>query len=103
VDLVNAFLAHLSVRNFLPATRRAYAYDLLNFLPFLTSSHQLLGEVRPTDLFDYRSSGRACRDVLLGVVIRLTERRGAAPATMNRRVAAVRGLFDYVTLSGDPD
>ena len=35
VELANRFLAHLSVRGFAPATRRAYAYDLLNFLRFL--------------------------------------------------------------------
>jgi hypothetical protein len=53
LDLVNAFLAHLSVRYFSLATRRAYAYDLLTFLRFLSSRHQLLGELRSTDLFDY--------------------------------------------------
>jgi integrase/recombinase XerC len=35
VDVVNAFLDHLSVRNFSAASRRAYAFDLLNFLRFL--------------------------------------------------------------------
>ena len=35
VGTANRFLEHLSVRNFSPATRRAYTYDLLNFLRFL--------------------------------------------------------------------
>ena len=100
LDLVNAFLAHLSVRNFSPATRRAYAYDLLNFLRFLGSRHQLLGEVRPTDLFDYLEWQSLPRCSAGAVVVRLAERGGAAPATMNRRIAAVRGLFEYATLSG---
>jgi len=100
LDLVNAFLAHLSVRNFLPATRRAYAYDLLNFLRFLSSRHQLLGEVRPTDLFDYLEWQSLPRCSAGAVVVRLAERGGVAPATMNRRIAAVRGLFEYATLSG---
>ena len=34
VGAANRFLEHLSVRNFSQATRRAYAYDLLNFLRF---------------------------------------------------------------------
>ncbi len=35
VELANQFLAHLGSRAFSPATVRAYAYDLLNFLRFL--------------------------------------------------------------------
>ncbi len=31
VDVVNAFLDHLSVQNFPAATRRVYAFHLLNF------------------------------------------------------------------------
>lgn len=34
------------------------------------------------------------------VVVRLADRRGAAPVTMNRRVASVRGLFEYAVLTG---
>ena len=34
VELANRFLDHLVGRNFAPATLRAYAYDLLNFLRF---------------------------------------------------------------------
>jgi integrase/recombinase XerC len=34
-DLAIRFLAHLSVRGFAPATRRAYACDVLNFLRFV--------------------------------------------------------------------
>jgi hypothetical protein len=33
-------------------------------------------------------------------VVRLADRRGAAPATMNRRIAAVRGLFEHAVISG---
>ena len=34
-ELVNRFLDHLVVRGFSPATVRAYAFDLANFLGFL--------------------------------------------------------------------
>jgi len=33
-------------------------------------------------------------------VVRLSERRGAAPATQNRRIAAVRGLFEFAVIAG---
>ena len=54
----------------------------------------------PTDLFDYldwqqRPVGTAGRRV-----VRLAGRRGAAPSTMNRRVAAVRGLFEFAVMTG---
>jgi hypothetical protein len=35
VELVNRFLEHLSARGFSPATVRAYAFDLANFLGFV--------------------------------------------------------------------
>ena len=53
VAVVNRFLAHLSFRNFARATRRAYAYDLLNFLRFLAERGIGIVEARPTELFDY--------------------------------------------------
>ena len=34
VGLVNRYLAHLAARGFSPATVRAYAFDVLNFLRF---------------------------------------------------------------------
>src|SRR5713101_8350846 len=82
-ELVNRFLAHLGSRAFSPATVRAYAYDLLNFLRFLAGRRARLADVVPTDLFDYldwqqRPAGMAGRRV-----VRLAERRGAAPSTMN--------------------
>ena len=49
----NRFLDHLTVRGFSPATVRAYAFDLANFAGFLAARSLWLGEVAPTDLFDY--------------------------------------------------
>jgi len=99
-ELVNRFLAHLGARAFSPATVRAYAYDLLNFLRFLAGRDARLADVVAMDLFDYldwqqrpaRTAGQA--------VVRLSAGRGAAPATMNRRVAAVRGLFEFAVMTG---
>jgi len=100
VDLVNGFLAHLGVRCFSPATVRAYAYDLLNFLRFLLSRHAALADVVPTDLFDYLDWQQRPVSTVGAKVVRLAGRRGAAPASMNRRIAAVRGLFGYAVTSG---
>jgi site-specific recombinase XerD len=101
VDVVNGFLEHLSVRNFSPATRRAYAFDLLNFLRFLSGRALRVGAVVPTDLFDYLDWQRQPRgSAQPSVVVELSSRTGAAPATMNRRIAAVRGLFEYAVVAG---
>jgi integrase/recombinase XerC len=101
VEFVNRFLDHLTTRNFSVATRRAYAYDLLNFLRFLDERQLGLAALAPADLFEYldwqggpRSGGRG------RVVVRLNDRRGAAPATLNRRIAAVRGLFEFAVIVG---
>ena len=53
IDLVNSFLSHLWSRAFSPATVRAYAYDLLNFLRFLGQRSARFQDVVATDLFDY--------------------------------------------------
>ncbi len=94
VALVNQFLSHLGSRAFSPATVRAYAYDLLNFLRFLAERCARLQDVVATDLFDYLDWQQR-PTAGTGKVVRLTERRGVSPATMNRRIAAVRGLFEF--------
>jgi len=99
VAVVNRFLAHLYGRNFARATRRAYAYDLLNFLRFLAGRGIGLAEVGPTDLFDYLDWQAQTRRTTGSTVVRLSERRGAAPATQNRRIAAVRGLFEFAVIT----
>jgi integrase/recombinase XerC len=99
-ELVNRFLSHVVSRAFSPATVRAYAYDLLNFLRFLTERRGRLGDVVATDLFDYLDWQQQRSAASAGKVVRLTEYRGAAPATMNRRIAAVRGLFEFAVTVG---
>lgn len=100
VVLVNLFLAHLVARCFSPATVRGYAYDLLNFMRFLGVRRATLADVVATDLFDYLDWQQRPAATAGVRVVRLTDRRGAAPASVNRRVAAVRGLFEFAVISG---
>ncbi len=95
----NRFLDHLTVRGFSPATVRAYAFDLANFAGFLADRSLELGEIAPTDLFDYLDW--QSRQVASGAKVVALRRRGPAPATMNRRIAAVRGLFEHLVITGD--
>jgi site-specific recombinase XerD len=95
----NAFLDHLRARSFSPATVRAYAFDVANFARFLSERGLPLAEVAPMDVFAWvdwqgvRAPGSSSR------VVRLA-RPGAAPATINRRVAAVRAFFEHLMISG---
>ena len=74
-ELVNGFLSHLVARAFSPATVRAYAYDLLNFLRFLAERGAGLRDVVATDLFDYLDWQQRSR-VGAGKVVRLASHRG---------------------------
>jgi integrase/recombinase XerC len=95
----NRFLEHLGLRAFSPATVRAYAFDLANFAGFLADRSLDLVAVAPTDLFDYLDW--QSRQVPSGGKVVALRRRGPAPATMNRRVAAVRGLFEHLVMLGE--
>lgn len=100
VDAANRFLSHLEARQYSPETVRAYAFDLVNFGRFLDERRLGLGEVHPTDLFDYLQwqQSPARRDESQQVVKLV--RRSVAPTTMNRRVASVRGLFEHMVIEG---
>jgi site-specific recombinase XerD len=99
-ELVNRFLAHLVTRGFTAATVRAYAYDLLNLLRFLAEREIALVQVVPTDLFDYLEWQQRPRPTAGRPVVPIGLARGAAPATMNRRIAAARGVFEFAVVSG---
>lgn len=100
VEAVNRFLTHLGARSFSPATVRAYAFDLLNFLRFCATRELVLSGVVAVDLFDYLDWQARPAKGNHERVVRLGQRRGAAPATMNRRIAAVRGLFEHQSMIG---
>jgi site-specific recombinase XerD len=100
VEDANRFLAHLAARAFSPATVRAYAYDLLCFARFCLERRLRLADVTSSDLFDWiawQGDGQRPRS---GNVVKLTPHAGAAPATINRRIAAVRALFEHQVMTG---
>ena len=98
VEAVNGFLGHLQSRAFSPATVRAYAFDLLCFGRFCIDRRLLLAGVAPTDLFDWVDAQMTPGTVPAGRRVVPLARRGAAPATVNRRVAAVRSFFEHLVL-----
>jgi len=98
-DVANRFLGHLEVRSFAAGTVRGYAYDLLNLVRFLTEHGLGLTDVTAADLFDWLE-WQARPQHGSGKVARLDAARGAAPATVNRRVAAARGMFEYAVIVG---
>jgi integrase/recombinase XerD len=107
--LVDEYLAHLVDRNYSPKTVRAYGYDLLAFCRWLatedTQEHPLSG-VTTDVLLRFL---RACREAKVSGrpgrnVVRLSGRRmdQYAATTINRRLAAISGLFTYAAMR-DPD
>src|SRR6266545_1422995 len=98
--VANRFLAHLATRGFSSATIRAYAYDLVNFGRFALERRVSVADAVPTDFFDYLDWQARAKSTAGAKVVRLADRRGPAPATMNRRIAAVRGLFEFAVTAG---
>lgn len=103
LDAANRFLAHLAARAFSPATIRAYAFDLLNFARFCLERDIGLDDAVPTDIFEWVEWQGAGRRPAKGNVVKLTQHAGAAPGTVNRRVAAVRALFEHQVMLGARD
>jgi site-specific recombinase XerD len=99
-DAANRFLDHLVGRAFAAATVRAYAYDVLCFARFCEGQGLRLAEVVPVDLFDWVGWQTAGSRPRSGTVVAMARHAGAAPASVNRRVAAVRALFEYQVMCG---
>src|SRR3954454_9397661 len=98
VGLGNEFLGHLRARAFSPATVRAYAYDVANLGRFIEEQKIALAAVGPMDVFAWVEWQGARTLTTGGTVVRFGP-RSAAPATINRRVAAVRAFFEFLVMS----
>ena len=104
--LVNEFLGYLGDRRYSPKTVRAYAFDLLAFCRWLLAEDTQLGDVTAETLLRYLSRcrtatfrGRPGGNVYL---IRDGRSTGYAAATVNRRMAAISGMFEFRAMR-DPD
>jgi site-specific recombinase XerD len=99
VELVNEFLGYLSDRNYSRQTVRAYAFDLLHFVRWLSAEQLELDAIDTDALLRYMA---ACRASILphqagGNVYSIRDGRntGYAPRTINRRLAALSALFTF--------
>jgi len=99
VGPVNEFLGYLADRNYSPRTVRAYAFDLLHFVRWLTGEHLDLEAVSTDLLLRYLAASRTT--VLAhqrgGNVYSIRDGRssGYAPRTVNRRLAALSAWFGF--------
>jgi integrase/recombinase XerC len=101
VEIGNRWLAHLEARQFSAATVRGYAFDVVCLARFLDEVGVRWRDLAPSDVFDWLEWQARPRAAVGRRVVRLGESRGAAPATMNRRVAAARGLFEFAVMCGE--
>lgn len=99
VATFNDFLAYLADRNYSPQTVRAYAFDLLAFARWLDDERRTVDALTTEVLLRFLAS---CRTVVLAgqrgdnvYSIRDGRNAGYAPATINRRLAALSGLFAF--------
>jgi site-specific recombinase XerD len=97
--LVNDFLGYLGDRRYSPKTVRAYSFDLLAFCRWLLDEDTQLGDVTAETLLRYLSH---CRTATFpgrpgGNVYSIRDGRSAgySAATVNRRMAAISGMFEF--------
>ena len=98
-SLANEYLSYLADRRYSPRTVRAYAFDLLHFCRWLMAEGTALDAVSTDTLLRFLAE---CREAVLtgqhgANIVNLRSGRsiGYAPATVNRRMAAVSGLFSF--------
>ena len=105
LSLINDYLSYVADRGYSPRTVRAYAFDLLHFARWLAGDGTGLGEVDTGILLRYLAANRTeRRDGQDENVIPLARgsASGFAPSTINRRMAAISGLFTFRSMR-DPD
>lgn len=100
LELVNAYLAYLADRSYSPRTIRSYAFDLLDFCRFCFAGDVALEAVTTETLLGYLD---ACRQVPRrtgGNVYSIRDGRssGYSPTTINRRLAAISGMYGFANL-----
>ena len=101
--LVNEYLAHLGDRNYSVRTVRAYGFDLLAFCRWLVTEDIALTAVTTDVLLRFLA---ACREARVPGrpggpnVVSLGGRRldQYATTTINRRLAAISGLFAFAAM-----
>lgn len=102
VGPANEFLAYLRDRNYSPRTLRTYGYGLLAFVRWLEASDLDLTQVRTDDVLAFLASCRAqtVRGRPGPNVVDLQGNRvdRLAPASVNLRLAAVAGLFEFLAM-----
>jgi Phage integrase, N-terminal SAM-like domain len=95
IEFANRWLTQLEARQFAPGTVREYAFDLLCLARFFDEASIDWQKATPTDFFDWLEWQSRPVSTKGKTVVRLEAKRGAAAATVNRRVAAARGLFEH--------
>ncbi len=100
VEFANRWLGHLEGRQFSPATVRSYAFDVVCLARFFDEAAIEWRQANPTDFFDWLEWQRRPTATKGRQVVRLADKRGAAAASMNRRVAAARGLYEHAMICG---
>jgi integrase/recombinase XerC len=98
LTLINDYLGYVADRGYSPRTVRAYAFDLLHFARWLAGDGTGLDAVSTDVLLRYLAANRADRrggQHANVIPLARGSASGFAPATVNRRMAAVSGLFSF--------
>jgi site-specific recombinase XerD len=106
VAIVEGYLRRLLAQGFSPHTVRAYAYDLLSFWRWLAQEELDVWSVGTSDLLVYIrwEKERANPQRPGDNVYRIEDGRatGMSALTINRRLAAIHGLYEHLMLE-EPD
>ncbi len=83
------FLSELQLREYSPATLKAYKGDLNHFSDFLRKQRLRVSQVMPEVIGAYRQEMRSATNHQSGT-------RGLSQATIDRRLAAVSSYYEYL-------